>query len=986
MTASIQLRAVLLAALIALSPVAGTVAFSGTAVAASGITVDSALSPTTVDEQSTVSHDFTVTVTDVAADSGTDSLAVTLPSTATGATVTSATVTNNTTTVGSTSRVVGRTAYVNVTQDLSGSSNADVDLTVDATIRVSWGSVTSDQTDTVTYRFTDSGGNDLGSATLATVTVEDVAGPSGTTRAGPGGSGAFDTVDGEGVVYDGATVFQGESGIELGGAISGGVVKAAGDAEGVPLEVPNVPEDQPTGRYTTDGSSGSPGVTVTTPRVTTLDIENVRGVDIAGGSVRQGDANSGSGELTVVGAWNYEEAENLEVTVEDNEGLDVTGDAIVEPPGSTGDPATKQAADITDDEVRWDMDLSDLDTGTFRVTLAGTDDLDFGTASRSATITVTSGDDVRLVFDRRTVTRGEDVTFRIRGSSAGEYHIVTIAENEFRSGSLTTAQRERIFRRVGDTVLTGYSEQEDVAYAVVEIDDDTGVGVGQIDTTNLDDSDIDVDLYRASPDRPTSESDVDADIRSLDLVDDPSMTVDQGEVSITNPRDTYAVGSEVTLNGTASGGIDDVAFYVRRQGDYRLLDLDSSTAGGTQATLSVDADGTFEEEDIVLSEGNEAGNSLLSLPGTYRLGVIDAADAGGRGNIERSLSVSEFTRGTSFQRSIRVTDTELSATYQAVGGQVSVDDRVVGVSGTSLGSRTVAFLFIDERGNIQYTDVRVDADNTFEEDDLDIGEDLEEGPIIAIALTAGRDGEFGDGGLSSLTGGDAYSDLQQFATDLDRRSLTGEQVRARLLSETTEATASDDRMVTTTFRLADSRTTIRNVYPQGVPASGVNPIAIDDRMVVEGATNLRPGDNSITAELLTDEGDSVAIATTDEWGYDGNYRIVLPLDDADLEPGTYTLEVDDSYNTDTVQVEIVRSRQTPTPEPTPTERPTPTETATPEPTPTATERPTPEPTPEPTPTATATPTPTEGGGPGFGALVALVALAAVALLARRRVR
>jgi PGF-CTERM protein len=42
-------------------------------------------------------------------------------------------------------------------------------------------------------------------------------------------------------------------------------VKTAGDDEGVPLEVPNVPEDQSTGRYTTDGVSGSPGVTVTTP-------------------------------------------------------------------------------------------------------------------------------------------------------------------------------------------------------------------------------------------------------------------------------------------------------------------------------------------------------------------------------------------------------------------------------------------------------------------------------------------------------------------------------------------------------------------------------------------------------------------------------------------------------------------------------------------------------------------------------------------------
>ena len=974
-------RAVVLSGLLLFSMFAGTVALSETTAAASGVTVDRTLSPTTVTEQSTVSHDVTVTVSDVVTDSATDSLAITLPSTATSASVTSATVMNNSTAVSSTTSIVGRTAYVNVTGDLSGSSNSAVNLTVDATISVDWGSVSNDQTGEITYRFSDSGNGNLGPATLASVTVEDTIGPSGATRAGPDGSGSFDTVDGEGVVYAGATVFQGESGIELGGTISSGVVKTAGDAEGVPLEIPNVPQDQATGRYTTDGSSGSPGVTVQTPRVTTLEVENIRGVDIAGGSVRQGDSTSGAGELTVVGAWNYENAENLEVTIVNNDGLDVTREAIVEPPGSTGDPATKQASDIADNEVQWDTDLSDLDTGTFTITLEGTDDLDFGQASRQTTITVTGSDEVSLNFDRRTVTRGEDVTFLIRGSSAGEFHIVTIAENDFRSRGLSTSQRERIFRRVGDTVLTGYSEQERVAYAVVEIDDDTGVGVGQIDTTNLDDSSIDVDLYRASPNEPTSESEVNSDISSRTVEDDPSITVEQGDLSITNPRDTYVVGSEVTLNGTTSRGIDDVAFYVRRQGDYRLLDIDGSASGGTQATLSVDADNTFEKEDVVLSEGNEAGNDLLSFPGTYRLGVIDAADAGGRGNIQTSLSTSEFTTATSFQRSLRVTDTELSATFRTVSGQVSTDDRLVSVTGTSLGSQTVAFLFIDDRGNVHYTDIRIEADNTFSEDDLNLGEDLEEGPIIALALTTGRDGEFGDGGLSSLTGGDAYADLQQFATNLDRQSLTGTQVRARLLDETVEATASDDRSVTTTFRLADSRTTIANVYPRGDQASGVNPIAVDDTMIIEGTTNLRPGDNSITVELFTQNGDSVALATTEEWSYDGTYRAALDLED--VQPGTYTLEVDDAYNTDTVVVEIVQQRQTPTPEPTPTERPTPTETTTPEPTTTVTS--TPEPTLEPTDTATATPTPTEGGGPGFGAFLAVSALMIVAALAVRRV-
>ncbi|WP_459862415.1 PGF-CTERM sorting domain-containing protein, partial [Haloplanus litoreus] len=144
------------------------------------------------------------------------------------------------------------------------------------------------------------------------------------------------------------------------------------------------------------------------------------------------------------------------------------------------------------------------------------------------------------------------------------------------------------------------------------------------------------------------------------------------------------------------------------------------------------------------------------------------------------------------------------------------------------------------------------------------------------------------------------------------------------------------------------------------------------------STNLRPDDNSITVELMTQDGDSVALTTTEEWSFDGTYQVSLELED--VQTGSYDLEADDSYNTDIVEVEIVQSVQTATPEPTETPEPTPTETATPEPTPTETAEPTPTETAEPT----DTPTPTEGGGPGFGAIVAVIALLAAALLATRR--
>ncbi|SEA38873.1 surface glycoprotein, partial [Haloplanus vescus] len=142
------------------------------------------------------------------------------------------------------------TLVLTITQDTQGASTGTYDLTLSAA---------SGASSTVSFDITSLSSNS-------------------DKRAGnAAGSGTFDTYDGEGYVFDGANVYQGESDIELGGSISGGVVKTAGNDEGVTLEVPDIPQDQATGRYTTNGSNNAPGVTVQRPRVTTLDVNNQYG-------------------------------------------------------------------------------------------------------------------------------------------------------------------------------------------------------------------------------------------------------------------------------------------------------------------------------------------------------------------------------------------------------------------------------------------------------------------------------------------------------------------------------------------------------------------------------------------------------------------------------------------------------------------------------------------------------------------------------------
>ncbi len=989
---STKIRAVVLAALMVFSVFAGTVALSGTAAAdvsnigntnATDVTAGSSGQAQTVSFNATGGSGGTDNFTLVYSGSGASDVTAAGISNidVSGNVDGTPTSVNNSTVTSSGDIVVGLDNVNSTSLTTTNALSNQTSVTIDATVDVGSGITTGSRTLGIS---TQSSGS-VGSASFNV----NVASPSNNRAGNADGTDDFDTADGEGYIFPGATVFQGESDVFLGDSFDGTPTKDAGNDEGVPLETPNIPQSQSTGSYTDDSGNS---VTVQTPRVTTLDVLNSNLNDIAGGSVAEGTSpssdsdGSGAGNLTVIGAWNYQNAEDLELTVEDDSGLDVTGDVVddnVNPSNSpirsagdrgteyTTDDGSDRGGDISDNEVAYPIDLANTGTGTYTISLAGTDDLGFGEASQSTTITVTGDDDANLVLDSDEVTRGEDVRFEIQGSDAGDTHTVIIESDDFRDDTLTAENAARIFRQVGDTGevgfvnnsgdtavnrsvadSTGVSGTIDYAYANITIDDDTGVGVGQVETQYLDDSDVDLTLYNASTQVPF-EIGSNTDQEGED--DEQTLTVNEGDLTIESPGGTYVVGSEVDINGTASEGIDEVAFYARRNNNYEHVPIDG------EDTLTVDADDTFEEEDIVLSEDSD----ILSQPGTYRFGALDVD--GLNQPVTDDLTTSEFNTNTSTQMSLRVTDTELTANVKTVGGQVSTTDSTVNISGTAFGASNVDVIFVGDRGNTYTTDISVDDDNTFSEDEVTINNVQGSQSVSVHVLFPGRDGNYGN------TDTDVVDDIVP-----SDGTLTGAQVRARIVDNTTEAVASDDRMVTSTFRYADAQSTIQNVYPEGMEASGVNPVGVDDTMVVEGQTNLRPDDNSITAELLTTEGDSVALSTTDEWSYDGTWSTTIELED--VQTGTYDLEADDGENTDIVTVEIVQNVQTATPEPTETPEPTPTETATPEPTATAT--------PEPTDTATAeptdTPTPTEGGGPGFGAIVAVIALLAAALLATRR--
>lgn len=85
-----------------------------------------------------------------------------------------------------------------------------------------------------------------------------------------------------------------------------------------------------------------------------------------------------------------------------------------------------------------------------------------------------------------------------------------------------------------------------------------------------------------------------------------------------------------------------------------------------------------------------------------------------------NIDTSDFNQGVSSTSSIRVTDTELTASFETYNGQVADDDNQIDVEGTAPGKDNVAAIIIGSRGKVKFQSISVDSDDTFDEEDIDI--------------------------------------------------------------------------------------------------------------------------------------------------------------------------------------------------------------------------------------------------------------------------
>ncbi|WP_417750609.1 HVO_2072 family ArtA-dependent S-layer glycoprotein [Salinibaculum marinum] len=774
----------------------------------------------------------------------------------------------------------------------------------------------------------------LSSMTLGGVLAATVerGGPAGQFDPGVGGERNVQ------ITTDKPVVFQGEDGLNFVNAQGNPInvaqlVGVAGNAEGQPLESP-IPTDQPPGQYAVNGQASQPGVTVQTPRVTDLDVRNERGINVEGSSVQEDEL------LLIEAEWNFEFAEDLELVVRDENGNDVTGTVLgdvdqlseaqrqrlsgpfannpdaVSNPGQRGTGTgvvylqgvgqfnQSQLNGTSVDAAYWALDVSDLDAGDYTITVQGWDNLDFGPASRTSSLSVTTETDVSLDLDSDQATRGQNVGYTIRGSTAGAEHYVVIERDEFRNDRVD----QRVFRDIQDVIDRGTFDTNgdnvsDFAWAQVQIDEDTGLGVGQIDTAFLDDASIEVDLFEAG----TSLEDVAADLS--DTEDDKTLQVEQGELVFTSPVGTYVAGSEIDVRGDAAPGVDSVAIYARDQGDWELVDINEDGNLNDDDAINVDSAGEWEEEDVVLSQATD----IFSIPGRYRIGVVEAEDARGDANqLRETLTTSEFSSATSSQSALLVQEPGLeeARSFRTINAQIAVEDGTVDVLGTAPGLDDVLVIMVDSRGRVATEQVTVDDDDTFDEEDIPLvtqdGRQLNEGAIEGLVIGLGRDGVAGDGILPGQTSA-SLAALESYVNTIGT-GLTQAQVLDRISDETTDEVASDDLSIQESFRLADGSTSIESVgTEENLRQGDIRPVPVNSTMVVQGLTNRKPDDNTISVEVI--EGPSVDVFdvnSTDEWGLDGVWSVSLSTQG--VQPGTYVIEADDGDNTDTVQVNIVEEQ------------------------------------------------------------------------------
>ena len=600
------------------------------------------------------------------------------------------------------------------------------------------------------------------------------------------------------------------------------------------------------------------------------------------------------------------------------------------------------------------MDLTDMDTGTYKVKIK-TDKTDcnmLDISSPEYTFTIRS-EEVAIEAIEDTIGVGDDMVLKVNGNPKDWYYlIVTGIKRVGTAPSVAPEIKDTEDVKARDAAGDAYPV---AAQAIVETNlaawiqtGSDGVADVKIDATGADDRTYTIKVYEVPdptgvvgflhpmtvgaaaatfvPDEVTGANNDVSDVATDD--DEVKVKVEEAKVTFDIPA-SVMIGEEIDIKGAITAG-DRVDLIIK---DHEMV------PGGNDEP--VDENNEFEVK------WDTSGYTT----GSYTIeGYIDETTAGALADYD---DIDDDGKTT-----IRLVEPGLTAKQLR---DVVAEDDDYAFEGTATGVDDVDCILIGPKGwksgtgaslvnGLLVSSTSVSDDEFSEEETMT--EDLETGAWIALILAPGRDGVYETG---DEAGGLAIGSFAGIGAGKNQA-----QILAIIRDQTVDEAGSDDLLVELRFK-------VESPYVRLDPIASV---AKGEPLNVSGVTNREP-ETTITISTFAGPLDLPIALAEVEWPTPDEGVFSGSIDTSDAVLGTYTIEADDGDgNTDTKDVEIVTA--------VPTVAPT-----APEPTVEPTEAPTAVPTaPEPTVEPTEEPTPTEP--PGFEAIFAIAGLLAIAYLVLRR--
>ena len=581
---STRIRGVVLASLVVLSAVGGTVTFASTASAS----VDA------VDELS-------ASDVDAASDSTTQTISFVLDDVDSAPANTTEVSVDLTDATDAGTSIDGVSA--SVTNDTGGYTVGTPTVT-DGVVRFDATDATDASDDAATVTLT---------VTYDTIDVAPTASLDATvssTGSGATASTTFDVVGRE--VGNGGTVYLGERDVDL-TALDGSAttfVGVAGEADGTTASVADLAVADVTtannfqpGGYDTDGDDAVE-LFVADPTITDLNLylgPPARGVDVTNGSVTIEDTDTT--RIVVQPQFDFGATEDVAVTVTDESGLEIT-EQVLANGGTAASGGTVP------------LDLSGQDAGEYTVTVEGADDLD--EVSRSTTLTG-RGESTTISQDEATVTRGNPVVATVTGGP-GATKYVRIDADGLASDDVTNRD---VFANTASVNRSAAFDTDDRVGAALSLGDD-GEALVRINTESLDTATVYVEV---------------ADEFAGDQQDSAELTIEERHVEIASAPDVVRVGEEFDVEGTAPES-DGVAAYAHVGERWELL-------AGPENPVDTDADGSYTLELAASSPLSLPGSYRVAVVTAEAKGLSGAAngsyptelDTGTYGDLDPTESV-----------------------------------------------------------------------------------------------------------------------------------------------------------------------------------------------------------------------------------------------------------------------------------------------------------------------------------------------------------